>query len=69
VSEKPGSGGAYHVVLSALDRATLIEHGGSIGAHYRDLLNRYKCGNLDESGYPHDGNGCPADCPHEIACA
>jgi len=70
-----GHDGAYHLVLSLLDHAGLTEHGSSIGGswitkkgtHYLDLMRRYEYEDMDQAGYPHDGKGCPDDCPHAVA--
>lgn len=67
-----GHPGAYHLVLSALEHADVIEHGSSIGgswltpkgAHLRNLINRTTWGALDayNVGFPHDGGDCTPDC-------
>lgn len=72
--------GAYHLVLSMLSNAKLIEHGGGIGGswltekgkHYRELIRRYEWDDIEEDdngritpvGYPHDGKDCPPSCRH-----
>lgn len=64
-----GNDGAYHIVLSVLDEARLIEHGGGIGGawitpkgeRYRELMHRYEYSDLDD-GPPHDGGDCPEGC-------
>lgn len=77
----PGSGGAYHVVLSVLTNAKLLEHGGGIGGswltgkgkHYRDLMQRCPWEAIEDDdhgvpvGFPHDGKDCPEDCRHRQA--
>lgn len=61
---------AYYFVLYQLDRCDLIEHGGGIGGSwltdrgklYLPLLNAHSHDEIDECGFPHDGDDCPADC-------
>lgn len=71
-----GSDGAHHIVLSALDNADLIEHGGSIGGSWATDKGQWmlwaieQAGDLDDLpdrlsmiGFPHDGDGtCSDDC-------
>jgi hypothetical protein len=80
-----GHDGSYHLVLSLLTNAGLIEHGGGIGGswltgkgkHYRELLRRYEWdaieadggGVISEIGYPHDGKPCDSGCRHLRASA
>lgn len=67
--------GALYLVLYALDKAGLTEHGGSVagswltpkGTHYLGLMRAYEHGELDHVGYPHDGGKCPRDCRHRKA--
>lgn len=66
--------GAKHIVLSVLDDAGLIEHGGSItsswltvkGRAVRHLLSLGAGSDLDDAlhavGYPHNGEPCPGGC-------
>jgi hypothetical protein len=64
--------GTWHVVLSLLTHAGLIEHGTSIGgswltpkgAHYLKIMQAHEEDDLDHVGFPHDGKGCPEDCRH-----
>lgn len=69
-----GNAGAHHIVLSLLNHARLIEHGGGIGGswitpkgkHYLGLMQRYEYDDLDEAGLPHEGGDCPPQCPHRL---
>ncbi len=63
--------GVRHLVMSALDRVGLTEHGGSVwgswltpkGRAARRLLSLGTPGQMDEQldefGYPHGGDQCP----------
>jgi hypothetical protein len=72
-----GSNGAYHLVLSQLDEAKLLEHGSSIGGswltgkgkHYLALMQRYTWDDVEDTGFPHDGGECPPSCVHALAVA
>ncbi len=63
---------ACYFVLYQLDRCDLIEHGGGIGGSwltekgklYLGLMKQYSLDQVDESGLPHDGGDCPAECPY-----
>jgi hypothetical protein len=69
-----GNAGVQHIVLSVMDEAGLIEHGGSIsgswatvkGRAVRHLLSLGTGSDLDDAlhgvGYPHSGEPCPGDC-------
>lgn len=71
-AELIGSQGAQQIVLSMLDRAELLEHGSSVagswlterGAHYLELMRRHRVDEVNEAGLPHEGEACPAECPH-----
>jgi len=68
-----GNPGSASVVCGALEETGLIEHGGSFygswltteGFIYLDLLRAIGGSDDigDDTGYPHDGNGCPPGCP------
>lgn len=66
----------FYLVLYQLDRAGLIEHGGGIGAswltqkgvHVLALMESAEESDLDEAGFPHDGQGCTPQCRHWQAC-
>lgn len=75
VRELIGQPGAYHMVLSALTNAGLIEHGGSIGGSwitpkgqwYRQALAGVTDWlaldvAVDDAGFPHDAQGCTDAC-------
>ncbi|MFE4867708.1 hypothetical protein [Streptomyces sp. NPDC056682] len=76
VEELIGQPGAFHIVLSALTRADLIEHGGSIGGSWltkkgewcRQALGGITdwvalCQLVDEAGYPEcSSNACTVAC-------
>lgn len=64
---------ALHIVLSCLDGAGLIEHGGAIGgswltpkgSHYLDLMQRHELDDSEDVGLPHGGEDCAAmKCRH-----
>lgn len=68
---------ARYVVLYVLDGAGLTEHGSSIagawltakGRHYLPLMRRHEYDDLDEVGFPHDGEDCEdVKCAHWQAC-
>jgi len=73
-AEFGGNAGAKHIVLSVLDDAGLIEHGGSItsswptakGRAVRRLLTMASTASVDDLlagvGYPHNGEHCPGEC-------
>lgn len=75
IGVKDGDYGPWHIVLSLLNHADLIDHGTSIastwltlkGAHYLKIMQAHEEDDLDHVGFPHDGNGCPADCRHRKA--
>jgi hypothetical protein len=62
--------GAHHIVLGAMDRAGLIEHGSSQnGAWLTDkgtwclaAMRTAEFDDLDQHGYPHDGEACTDAC-------
>lgn len=71
-----GSEGAVHIVLGALNRVGLIEHGSVItgswltpkGEYARELMRRHEFDSdgdrrgVDEGGLPHDGDECAPEC-------
>jgi len=65
-----GDGPAAHIILSSLDHADLLEHGGSIhgswltdkGEWYLKALNTVKVWDDIDVGLPHDGNACTDSC-------
>lgn len=70
-----GHPGAYHLILSMLDEAGLIEHGGTIGGswatkkgtYYLWAMNAVTWDQVDnrelfQVGYPHDGAECTDAC-------
>lgn len=70
-----GSDGAHHIVLSVMDEAGLIQHGGSIGGSWATDKGRWvlwaieQAGGVeamyepvDDAGYPHAGQGCSDTC-------
>ena len=62
--------GAHHIILGALDRAGLLEHGSSQhgawltpkGEWCLAAMRTTEFNDLDEAGYPHDGAACSDDC-------
>lgn len=77
VDELAGNPAAAHIVLSTLERADLIEHGGSIGGSWLTDKGRYyqtalrevtDWDDLDEVGFPHDGQGCTDACWSVASC-
>lgn len=69
-----GIDGTFYLVLYAIDSLDLIEHGGSIGGswltqkgeYYLPLMRKHKWDDIEEVGFPHDGEECPADCVHWV---
>lgn len=66
-----GSEGAFYLVLYALDRVDLLEHGTSIGrswltakgAHYLALMRKHEWDAVASTGYPHyDPDNPDEDC-------
>lgn len=66
-----GTSGAVQIVLSQLDRSGLTEHGSSVytswltdkGKYARWLMHRHPHEDeLDEVGFPHDGQDCDKAC-------
>lgn len=71
VEKMIGNPGAHHIVLSAMQSAGLIEHGGSIdGSWLTDKGRWYQrvmagitdWGVIDQVGYPHNGDDCTDVC-------
>jgi hypothetical protein len=62
--------GAYHIVLGALQRAGLIEHGSSLDGSWLTPKGKWclaamrtaEYGDLHDAGYPHDGEDCTDAC-------
>jgi hypothetical protein len=62
--------GAHHIVLGAMERAGLLEHGSSLngawltekGAWCLAAMRTAEFEELDEVGYPHDGEACTDAC-------
>jgi hypothetical protein len=66
-----GSPGAYHLIMSSLDEADLIDHGSSIDGAWLTDKGRWYASTLrmiedwdafDEAGYPHEGANCTGAC-------
>lgn len=65
-----GDGAPSHIILSTLDHADLIEHGGSIhgswltdkGQWYLNALNTVTVWDEIDVGLPHDGAKCTDAC-------
>lgn len=69
--DAPASEGAYHMVLSLMTHAGLIEHGGTAGGswatekgkRYLELMQRHSFDDMDKTGSPHyreeDLENCP----------
>lgn len=62
--------GAHHIVLGTMERAGLIEHGSSLHGAWLTLKGEWclaamraaEFGDLDQQGYPHDGEPCTDAC-------
>lgn len=62
--------GAHHIVLGAMERAGLIEHGTSLrgvwltekGKWCLAAMRATEFDDLDQQGYPHDGKPCTDAC-------
>lgn len=69
--------GAHHIILGAMERAELIEHGSSLhgawltpkGEWCLAAMQTAEFDDLDQQGYPHDGNACTDTCWHTPATA
>jgi hypothetical protein len=72
MTEDDATSGFWYLTLYTIDRAGLIEHGGSIGgswltpkgAHYLPLMQRYTWDQIEDTGLPHGGDGCTPACGH-----
>lgn len=70
ITDLIGSGAVGHIVLSALDSADLIEHGGTIhgswltdkGTWYLKVLNSITDWDQIDVGLPHNGGKCTDAC-------
>lgn len=62
--------GAHHIVLGAMERAGLLEHGSSLtgawltpkGEWCLAAMRTAEFNDLDQVGYPHDGSVCTDAC-------
>ncbi|WP_069625316.1 hypothetical protein [Streptomyces niveus] len=62
--------GASHIVLGAMERAELIEHGSSLrgawltpkGEWCLAAMRAAEFGDFDQQGYPHNGERCTDGC-------
>lgn len=65
-----GGGAAGHIILSSLDRASLLEHGSSLngawltdkGAWCLAAMRLVEYDEMAQVGYPHDGGKCTDAC-------
>jgi hypothetical protein len=70
VRKRIGEPGACHLVLSMLDNAGLIDHGGGIGGswlltkgeYFKRVLSEVTWEQIEEEGFPHDGGECTDAC-------